>query len=237
MTEPTANIDFEGLVNARDLGGIPLGGGARVAPGRLFRSETPELMTGADVERAVGELGIRRTIDLRGARGRPYPLGQQGRRGVVDFFALAGGRAGLDDSDDGFLPSALGQGGRAVIEVLELVVTADGPCLIHCHTGKDRTGFVVALTLALLGASDAEIIDDYERSIPAYRPMIANLEAAGLGVPAAAPLYARRPPSPVGIRALLTRLRAGWDSPRAYLLQQGADPALLDQVVATLTVR
>ena len=36
-----------------------------------------------------------------------------------------------------------------------------GPCLIHCVEGKDRTGFVCALMLALAGASAQEIIDDY----------------------------------------------------------------------------
>ncbi len=37
----------------------------------------------------------------------------------------------------------------------------DGPCLIHCVEGKDRTGFACALLLALAGASAQEIIDDY----------------------------------------------------------------------------
>lgn len=35
------------------------------------------------------------------------------------------------------------------------------PCLIHCVEGKDRTGFVCTLLLALSGASSQEIIDDY----------------------------------------------------------------------------
>ena len=228
-------LDFEGLVNARDLGGIPVGGGRAVQPGRLYRSETPEVMTTADVRRAVDDLGIVRTIDLRGARGRPYPLGDGGRRTVLDFFALAGGFETIADSDEDFLPSVLTRGGAAMGRVLELVVEADGPCLIHCHTGKDRTGFVAALILALLGASDDDIIADYERSIPAYEPMLANLEAAGLGVPAMAPVFARRPPSPAGVRALLTRLRAEWSSPRAYLEGQGVAPALLDRVIERLT--
>ncbi len=35
------------------------------------------------------------------------------------------------------------------------------PVIIHCVEGKDRTGFVCALLLALAGASTQEIIDDY----------------------------------------------------------------------------
>ena len=37
----------------------------------------------------------------------------------------------------------------------------DGPYLVHCLEGKDRTGFVCALLEALAGATYQEIVDDY----------------------------------------------------------------------------
>ena len=37
----------------------------------------------------------------------------------------------------------------------------DGPYLIHCTEGKDRTGFICMLVEALAGASYQEIVDDY----------------------------------------------------------------------------
>ena len=37
----------------------------------------------------------------------------------------------------------------------------DGPYLVHCTEGKDRTGFVCMLLEALTGASYQEIVDDY----------------------------------------------------------------------------
>ena len=37
----------------------------------------------------------------------------------------------------------------------------DGPCLIHCVEGKDRTGFACVLLLALADAASDQIIDDY----------------------------------------------------------------------------
>lgn len=228
------SIEFDGLVNARDLGGMPIAAGGTVRRGVLYRSETPELMSAGDVTRAVGHLGIRRTIDLRGDRGRPYPLGDGDRRRAIDFFTLAGGYEVIDGSDEGFLPSLLAQGGVPVGRVLELLVEADGACLVHCHTGKDRTGFVAAMTLALVGVPDEAIVADYEASIPVYETMLANLEAVGLGVPATAPLYARMPPSPEGIRTMLGRLRTGWPSARAYLEDQGVPAAVLDEVVARL---
>ena len=38
---------------------------------------------------------------------------------------------------------------------------SDGPYLIHCLEGKDRTGFVCIVIEALCGASYQEIVDDY----------------------------------------------------------------------------
>ncbi|MBR4727925.1 MAG: tyrosine-protein phosphatase [Clostridia bacterium] len=37
----------------------------------------------------------------------------------------------------------------------------EGPYLVHCTEGKDRTGFVCVLLEALCGASYQEIVDDY----------------------------------------------------------------------------
>jgi protein-tyrosine phosphatase len=36
------------------------------------------------------------------------------------------------------------------------------PLLVHCHAGKDRTGFMVAMLLAAAGVSRADILQDYE---------------------------------------------------------------------------
>jgi protein tyrosine/serine phosphatase len=42
-----------------------------------------------------------------------------------------------------------------------LLTELDGPVLINCHAGKDRTGFLCALTLHVLGASPEAIREDY----------------------------------------------------------------------------
>ena len=41
------------------------------------------------------------------------------------------------------------------------MIENDGPYLVHCTEGKDRTGFVCLLLEALCGASYGEIVDDY----------------------------------------------------------------------------
>jgi len=50
---------------------------------------------------------------------------------------------------------------KTVAEAMMALTKHNGPFLFHCLEGKDRTGFVCALLLALAGASAQEIIDDY----------------------------------------------------------------------------
>ena len=50
---------------------------------------------------------------------------------------------------------------QKISDALFTMTKNDPPCLIHCLEGKDRTGFVGALILALSDASADEIVDDY----------------------------------------------------------------------------
>jgi hypothetical protein len=231
-------LHFEGLVNARDIGGVRTSDGRVVRTGKLYRSETAQLMTEADVAFAIGELGVRRVVDLRGVRlGGSGPLGADGRGVVLDFYELGGGvDEHMDVSADGFLPGQLHRAAPAVARVLEEVVTTEGATLLHCHTGKDRTGFVIAVTLAMLGVGDEDIVADYERSRPVFETMLANLSAAGLGLPPEAPEYAQEAPSATGINAMLRRLRSGWPSAAEYLVSSGVEQELVDRARAVLTV-
>ena len=48
-----------------------------------------------------------------------------------------------------------------VIGGFRSLMQSDGPYLIHCTEGKDRTGFICMLIEALAGATYQEIVDDY----------------------------------------------------------------------------
>lgn len=50
---------------------------------------------------------------------------------------------------------------KKIANGLLLMSKCEGPVLIHCAEGKDRTGFVCALIMSLAGASYKDIIDDY----------------------------------------------------------------------------
>lgn len=59
------HLEFEGIDNGRDLGGIPVAGGRCIAGGRLIRSGHLAAMTETDAARLVDGLGVRTVIDLR----------------------------------------------------------------------------------------------------------------------------------------------------------------------------
>jgi protein tyrosine/serine phosphatase len=66
MTVGAANwIPLQGAVNARDVGGLPTVDGGAIRPGVLIRSASLGHLTDADVSHLVGDLGVRRVVDLR----------------------------------------------------------------------------------------------------------------------------------------------------------------------------
>jgi len=49
-------------------------------------------------------------------------------------------------------------------EGLLFIINTEGPWLIHCHAGVDRTGFVSIVLEALMGAKLDDIVNDYLKS-------------------------------------------------------------------------
>ena len=57
---------------------------------------------------------------------------------------------------------------QGLAEGLRWIAAHDGPYLLHCHEGKDRTGFAAAILGCLAGASIDEITADYMLSYVNY---------------------------------------------------------------------
>jgi protein-tyrosine phosphatase len=57
------------------------------------------------------------------------------------------------------------------------------PALVHCTTGKDRTGWAAAALLLLLGVPNEQVIEDFlltnTELLPALRPVFDRFQAAG----------------------------------------------------------
>lgn len=167
-------VKFTAVFNFRDLGGYRTAEGRIVQRRRLFRSDDLSRLDDADRER-FAVLGIRTVVDLR----RPEEVAADGRIPQFDGFAYRHvhlvhpywppakfaditqrERYVVERYRELSLDAADGIG-----EALRLIADADrAPLVFHCIAGKDRTGVVSALTLALLGVSDEVIADDYELS-------------------------------------------------------------------------
>jgi protein-tyrosine phosphatase len=172
MREQTSHLDIEGCFNVRDAGGWPTDDGGRMATGALYRADDPVRLT-AQGRACMAQLGLRAVIDLRQQaqfdRGHAFgPAEITHHIPTVDRVIDVDNPPRLEEATDivGFYEDMVERGGpqlvRAVDTVAEHIV--DGPVLVHCVAGKDRTGLVVALIHAAIGVTLESIITEYALS-------------------------------------------------------------------------
>lgn len=193
-------IVLDGVPGFRDLGGGLTRDGRRVRLGMVFRSEAPVGLTERDRATLAG-LGLRLVCDLRSPVERdgavvawppPSPavletevlseLMVPGRFG--EMLAEPTGHAARSYMLDFYrsLPRALGP---ALAQLFERIADdREIPVLIHCHAGKDRTGFICSLLLLALGATRAALEKEYALtaqfwSLERLTPMVTALPGEG----------------------------------------------------------
>jgi protein tyrosine/serine phosphatase len=68
---------------------------------------------------------------------------------------------------------------EAVVGAVRALAQADrGAAIVHCAAGKDRTGVVVALSLAVAGVPHEEIVADYAMTADIIHALVAKLAAS-----------------------------------------------------------
>jgi protein-tyrosine phosphatase len=167
----------------RDLGGIRTTDGRAIKRGALVRARSLDHLPDWT---ALYELGVRTLIDLRndderaaapappGFTALHLPLDGDHDREFWDEWA-ADWRFGTPV----YYGPHIARFPERSVSVLEAIVSAQpGGVLFHCMGGRDRTGMIAMLVLALLGVAPEAIADDYELS--ATDPAVAAaLESAG----------------------------------------------------------
>jgi hypothetical protein len=69
--------------------------------------------------------------------------------------------------------------GESVVGAVRAVARAErGASVVHCAAGKDRTGVVVAMCLAVAGVPDEEIVADYALTAEIIDALVAKLAAS-----------------------------------------------------------
>ncbi len=73
----------------------------------------------------------------------------------------------------------LGDRSQAVVDAIRALSTSGpGASVVHCAAGKDRTGVVVALALAVAGVGHDEIVADYAMTADVIHALVAKLRAS-----------------------------------------------------------
>jgi protein tyrosine/serine phosphatase len=184
------DLDIPGLVNARDLGGLTTHDGSHIARGRVIRAESLAYLA-AQGERDLIELVDPRTVlDLR-----EYP---ESRNGSYTLTACSAQVVNLPMRPLAAITEeeiAAGQPTTLVEDYLgQLEVNIDAlaeavrviadprnhPVVVHCTSGKDRTGVLTALVLCLVGVPDGQIAEDYAltaRVIPVLIDRVRQIRA------------------------------------------------------------
>jgi len=252
-------IDLPSLPNLRELGGAPAGANRTVRPGTLYRST--QLAGLADGDRPVVEaLGLAVVVDLRTAyevrRAPDVPVTDRYVwLDVLRDYAMASA-VGVEDlfTDpdqfhtilrDGTAMAMMHEAYVAMVELpsardsysrwLQQLAIGEGPVLVHCTNGKDRTGWAVALALLAVGVDVHDVLTDYlttnEQLLPVFENLIASVEQKGVDPELLMPV--------IGVRheylaTALDRVEqmGGLD---AYLAALGIDADLRDRLRDRLT--
>lgn len=171
-------LTFPEMLNVRDLGGCTTMQGQQTRWRSLLRADKVSRLR-ASGEQALLDYGVRTIIDLRWpyeAHAEPSCLQQNPVAISYLHISLLG------DSSDAWhtlrpeVPKeqwnsvVLEYAPKTICQVMQGIADAPaGALLFHCNSGKDRTGVVAALLLALAEVNPDEIAEDYACSTAELR--------------------------------------------------------------------
>jgi protein-tyrosine phosphatase len=231
-----------GLLNHRDLGGIPTRDGRRIAPGRLVRAAEPVALSDDEVA-TLADLGVRSRIDLR-AQEEPIerPCSELDAAGVTVHHVPFRGLLAAERLPPLETPEHLGTyyvaSARAnlgsLVAAVELIAgEARLATLVHCAWGKDRAGLVVASVLELVGVPRDEVVADYART-QEHAPRLLDRVLAHLPPDRAARVDRDRPvlqAHAATMRTFLGAVDTEHGGVAGLLADAGADPTTLAEAL------
>jgi protein-tyrosine phosphatase len=218
-------LAWDGCLNVRDLGGLPAGDGQRILPRALIRADSIDKLTPPGIA-TVREYDVAAFVDLRSPHeGTDYPFPERRVRCPVQDADHDG--YGADSLAAMYVhyvttwPQLFGAAVRAVADA------PPGPVVVHCAGGKDRTGMVVALCLAIAGVAPELIAEDYalsgDRLYDVHHQWVVTITDPVLRDH----LTRLQPTPPEAMLDLLTLLRQDYGGAAGYLRDAGLTAAEL----------
>jgi len=210
MTGEAMQVYLRSVHNFRDIGGVTTVDGKHIKEKMLFRSASPDNITGRDI-RKMHELNIKTIVDLRapGETGRknkkfegiqtvslPLDFERTTRERLIPLIKQKNAYNLIDDLISSLYLEILDGSVSVFRDIVDLLLEPSRcPMLIHCHAGKDRTGIISALIQMALGADQQSIIEGYmasnEALLPSYKRRLIISKILYLGfLPANNILYA-----------------------------------------------
>ncbi|EHR61418.1 tyrosine-protein phosphatase [Saccharomonospora cyanea] len=157
-------LAWDGCVNVRDLGGL-----GKISRGAVVRMEAPTHLSERGWAAAWGH-GVRTVVDLRNSdeivpNRVPTPPGITTVRAPLDPVGTPFYEHWMEIdrlASPLYFPVLLAEHPELVINAVRAVANAAPGCVVfHCAGGKDRTGLLALVLLALAGATPEDIIADY----------------------------------------------------------------------------
>lgn len=239
-------LSIDGLVNARDLGGLRTADGRTVLSRQVIRSDNPKGLTDKGQEDLAEIVAPALIVDLRmvlEVAREGYTIGHNPAR-IVNLPMLPQSGVNQEQIDagaaDNLVEDYLRQidvNAGSIVEALRLISDpANRPVVIHCTAGKDRTGIVVAMLLDILGVDHEVIVADYHVTTANMATILERIRSAQVyqdnGL-AAAPLWIFES-HPETMRGFLERMTQAYGSGEAWALGKGLTPDEIARLRVTL---
>jgi protein-tyrosine phosphatase len=194
----TGAEDFALLKGARNFRAVQ---SYKAADGRVLRANT--IYRSGELSRldqddlaVIEELHIKLVCDLRTAREQAEFVSRwpdshtparldlpdrgehdAGPHKIFELIATYKGEAGALRAMDALYRRKPHAYLKSILPLFETILAGDSlPLLIHCHAGKDRTGFIIAMLLSALGVSHEDIVEDYITTVK-YFPVTQESKA------------------------------------------------------------
>ena len=173
-------LPLENAGNVRDLGGYPGIGGRPVRFKRFLRAGTLAYLADWEIDFLM-DYGVRTVIDLRTpveAAIEPNPLVKRNGVTCINVPLLTGDLSKYpyqhenpDALSDMYIHIFSTNSDMIATAVRQIANAKEGAILYNCSAGKDRTGVLSYILLALAGVSKEDIIANYQITETYYLPL------------------------------------------------------------------